>query len=104
MNKDKQKTEVIFRKFKGEILALFPHIIWDYSGDVTCYAHLGQHGSADYKYVISNSKPINKPEGRGLYSELESIGYNLKPVKRQNYNKYWENKYEFEGLIINKVL
>ena len=99
MEKDNHKTDVIFRKFKGEILALFPHITWNYSGDVTCYAHLGQHGSADYKYVIANSKPINNPESLDLYSELESIGYNLKPIKRQNYNKYWENRYELEGLV-----
>ena len=91
MNKDKYKTEVIFREFKGEILALFPYEMGNYSGDVTCYAHLGQHSSADYSYIIANSKPINKPESLGLYSELESIGYNLKPIKRQNYNKYLEN-------------
>ena len=98
MKKDNHKTDVIFRNFKGEILALFPHITWNYSGDVTCYAHIGQHGSADYKYVIANSKPINNPKSLDLYSELESIGYNLKPVKRQDLSKYLDELYRIREL------
>ena len=94
----KINKDVIFREFKGEILALFPHDIWNYEGDVTCYAHLGQHGSADYKHVISNSKPINNPQSLDLYSELESIGYNLKPVKRQNYSRYLDELYRTREL------
>ena len=83
------KTDVIFREFKGEILALFPYMIYNYKGDVTCYAHIGQHGSADYNYVISNSKCINEPYNLPLYSELENhVGYKLNVIKRINYNKY----------------
>ena len=100
MKKDIHKTDVIFREFKGEILALFPHIVQNYSGDVTCYAHLGQHSSADYKYIISNSKPINNPNNLNLFSELESRGYNLKIVKRQNYSKYLKNLKETLGDLI----
>ena len=88
MKKDKFKTDVIFRNFKGEIIALFPYLISNYNGDVTCYAHMGQHSSADYLHIISNSKPINNPKNLDLYKELSSIGYNLKVVKKQNYNKY----------------
>ena len=96
--KDNYKTEVIFRKFKGEILALFPYDICNYNGDITCYAHIGQHGSANYKYVISNSKPINKPKSLDLYSELINRGYNLKPVKRQNYSRYINELYKIKEL------
>tara|TARA_R100001594_G_C3849835_1_gene218165 strand:+ start:190 stop:489 length:300 start_codon:yes stop_codon:yes gene_type:complete len=90
MKKDKFKTHVIFRKFKNEILALFPYMICSYNGDVTCYAHLEQHSNADYNYIITNSKPINDPKNLNLYKELISIGYDLKTIKRQNYNKYIE--------------
>ena len=91
MKKDKFKTDVIFRKFKDEILALFPYMIADYNGNVTCYAHIGQHSSANYNYIITNSKPIHDPKNLNLYKELINIGYNLKIIKRQNYNKYLKN-------------
>ena len=90
--------DVIFREFKGEILALFPYDIGNYEGDVTCYAHIGQHGSTDYKYIISNSKPINNPKRLDLYYELENIGYNLKPIKRQNYSRYLDELYKTREL------
>ena len=80
------KTDVIFREFKGEILALFPYELWNYKGDVSCYAHIGQHGGADYNYIIQNSKCINEPHKLPLYLELERIGYNLNVIKRRNYN------------------
>ena len=87
MKKDKLKTDVIFRNFKGEILALFPYMVWNYDGDVTCYAHIGQHSSADYNYILTNSKPINNPKNLNLYKELIIIGYDLKIIKKRNYNK-----------------
>ena len=88
MKKDKFKSDVIFRHFRGDIIALFPHMPYNYDGDVTSYQHMGQHSNADYSWVIYNSKPIHNPENLDLYSELNSLGYNLNIGKKQNYSKY----------------
>jgi hypothetical protein len=89
MGKDDYVTEVIFRKEKdGDILALFPHEIDTLIGDIWCYAHVGQHSGADYDYCIQKSKPAKANEYQYLKEELESLGYNLKVIKRRNYNKY----------------
>lgn len=48
----------------------------------TCYAHLGQHGSADTGYA-AKLKPATPEQYAPLLRELESIGYeNLKPVRK----------------------
>lgn len=94
MKKDKLKTDVIFRiwnnkNFIGDhIIALFPHEVCDYKGNVTSYEHVGQHGGATYNHCIRLSKPAKQSEYNDLFEELESIGYNLNIIKRQNYNKY----------------
>ena len=62
MKKDKFKTDVIFRiwnnkKFAGDhILALFPHEVCDFNGNVTSYIHIGQHGGANYNHCVNASK------------------------------------------------
>ena len=81
--------DVIFRKWKdGSILALFPHCVDTYEGSVISYEHTGQHSSADYGHCIYNTKPAKEHEYKPLKAELESIGYNLNVIKRQNYNKF----------------
>lgn len=99
MKKDKHKTDVIFRKdttkeFKGDIFALFPHNVDTYKGDVTFYTHVGQHGSADYNHCINTSKLATEEEYKDLKCELESIGYNLNIVKKQNHKKYLKSYHE----------
>jgi len=91
--KDKHKTDIIFRcdksgDFKGIVFALFPHEVEDYNGNVTSYQHIGQHCAADYKGGINDSRPATEEESRDLKKELESIGYNINVVKKQNYDKY----------------
>jgi hypothetical protein len=76
------KTKVVFRKFKaGDILALFPN---DYEGNGfhLSYQHVGQHSAADYKAMISASKPAKPEEYADLLAELQSIGYDLKIVQK----------------------
>lgn len=70
-------TPVIFRQFKGgDILALFPADPADTAGQFcTCYAHIGQHSSADYNATIAQSKPAKPVEYADLKAELESVGY-----------------------------
>jgi len=89
MTKDTFKTDVIFRKEKdGEILALFPYSLWNFAGDVVCYAHLGQHGAADYNGCIRKSKPAKPEEYKDLLNELQGLGYNLRVIKKQSGRKY----------------
>lgn len=76
-----KNTKVIFRKYKtGEIIALFPQIITNRNEyTITCYGHNGQHGSADYNRIISDTVPATKEEYTELFRELETVGYkNLK--------------------------
>lgn len=76
-------TKVIFRKLDGEIIALFPELVGDYSPyTCTCYAHIGQHS-------IAIAEPLGIPatpaEYADLLAELESIGYDdLKVIRRFN--------------------
>jgi hypothetical protein len=93
MKKDDFITEVIFRKVKsgsdkGTIEAFFPYDIADHKGNITCYAHVGQHSGACWDYFLFRTIPANESEYNDLKSELESLGYNLKVVKKRNYRKY----------------
>lgn len=95
--KDINKTEVIFRRESdGQILAVFPYDISTHEGEITVYAHLGQHSQADYNYCVMNCKPAKESEYTPLFQELESIGYNLKTIKRRNYKKYLKALYEIQ--------
>lgn len=83
MDKDAEKTRVIFRKFKdGDILALFPEI--DEGGAcVESYQHVGQHSGADYNGCMRVTVPATPEEYKDLVVELECIGYNLLIRKRR---------------------
>ena len=90
---DANKTDVIFRvdtskEWKGTIFALFPHDVADKQGNVLTYQHVGQHSSGNYNHCIKTSKPAIDTEYQDLKQELESIGYNLNVIKKQNYQKY----------------
>lgn len=73
----RESVKVIFRKFKkdGDIIALFPHIEADNSGNCQSYQHIGQHGAADYNYCMKISNAATKEEYQALKTELEGIGY-----------------------------
>ena len=81
------KTKVVFRKYPdGEIIALFPGEKWnDTSEMVTSYQHIGQHGGADYKWVIYKTVKANPSEYYDLAKELEGLGYilDIRLAKRQ---------------------
>jgi len=88
MKKDNFKTEVIFRVDKEGVFALLPYDIARNDGAVTSYQHIGQHGAAWYGYCIDSSRPAKPEEYDPLFKEMESLGYNLKIVKRQNRKRY----------------
>jgi len=92
MEKDNFVTEVVFRKFKdGEVIALFPYNVETYNGDIVSFMHVGQHGCADYNHVVNKTKLIINPEEyKELKNELENIGYNLKVIRKRNYDKFFK--------------
>jgi len=83
------KTTVIFRKeSNGDIVAFFPYDIATHIGDITCYAHIGQHSAASLDYYLS-TKPASLLEAWNLFVELtNSVGYDLIIHTRINYRLY----------------
>ena len=77
-------TPVIFRMWpRGSVDALFPTIS-EGRGLIRVYAHVGQHGTADYNAVIGRTRPAKPAEYASLLRELKQIGYdNLKVVSRK---------------------
>ena len=87
MKRDKEKTTVIFRKWKGKaenIIALFPWVE-ESPGRCSSFEHVGQHGRADYCGVIRLTTPATPAEYADLKRELEQYyGYNLTIRKRRS--------------------
>ena len=68
---------VIFRVWgrDKEVMALFPAEPADYEGRYcSSYAHVGQHGSADYAGCVMRSRPATPEEYADLLAELKSYG------------------------------
>lgn len=78
MSKEQIRVKVIFRMFRGEVIALFPEVPGTRDSR-TCnsYMHAGQHSSADYDGVIESSRAAEKKEYAELAAELRGIGYVL---------------------------
>jgi hypothetical protein len=99
MKKDSYKTDVIFRvvSINGitEVTAFLPHEVDSFEGHVNCYAHCGQHGTADYHYCVSKSRLATKDEYKDLKKEMENLfGYNFRILKKQNRKKYLKSYYK----------
>lgn len=73
--------EIMFRRWlgdysKGHVIALFPNIITSYEGKaetVVSYEHVGQHGDANYDYVVSRTASAMPEEYAPLLAELKTI-------------------------------
>lgn len=94
-------TEVMFRfdntkDFKGTIFAIMPYFV-EGDGSVTIYQHVGQHSIGDYNYMINTSRPATEIESADLKAELINISYNVKIVKKRNYDKYLKEYYKARG-------
>ena len=99
MKAKRDTIDVMFRKYtdkSGEILAVFPYEMHDLLGRfVTCYAHIGQHGSAQMSHVLSKTRPAKPNEYAELHNELKGIYerplhkedavYTLRIIKRRSY-------------------
>ena len=81
-------TAVIYRTYPdGDVVALFAEIPSSCSNPhlISCYAHLGQHGQADYGLVVEQTRPATGEESEPLHRELERIGYEaLRPCQRRS--------------------
>lgn len=86
-------TPVMYRRSLkrdgGDVFALFPTIPADNYGEhCNFYAHIGQHGAADFTHAVHTSKPAttDDPHVRALHGELVSRGYDdLKVIRRAPY-------------------
>jgi hypothetical protein len=72
-------TAVVYRTYPedGDVIALFPEVPASVTNPhlVSCYAHFGQHGAADYNLVLTQTRPATAGEAEPLQRELERIGY-----------------------------
>ena len=78
-------TAVVFRKWRSAphtILVLFPEID-EGQGLCSSYDHIGQHAGANYLACVARTTPATPAEYADLKAELESIGYNLRVIKRR---------------------
>lgn len=87
---DTEVTPVLFRVHRAprthgaDVTAVFPCEPATYSGyAMTCYAHVGQHGSCDLGWY-NQTRPAKPEEYANLKRELESApyGYRLKVYRR----------------------
>lgn len=91
IERPKQLTEVIFRRFRAtkeskgtEIIALFPTLAADLNvNHCLSYMNCGQHGAASID-LISSTVPahIGDKEVNDLFLELTRAGYFLKVISR----------------------
>jgi hypothetical protein len=98
------KTQVMFRiDGDGEVLAVFPHEVADFQGNVTCYAKIGQHHACNYGYILEDTKPAKEGEYSELFTELVKRGYDLELVKKRNYERYLKNYYGLHNIKKSKA-
>ena len=90
MERDIEKTVVVFRKFlDGDVIAIFPEMQANEKPcDCGSYMHIGQHGAVSYLFTRA-SKPASPEEYADLKVELESIGYNL-DIKKKITKRWYE--------------
>lgn len=80
-------TSVLFKVEGSEVCAVMPYEIFDRQGNMTNYAHVGQHSACSPDYV-NKLKNATESEYAVLKSELETAGYKINVIKRITYDKY----------------
>lgn len=98
IKKQKDDKDAIFfvkdpNEYTGEdeITAVFPNDIADSEGNVTVYAHMGQHSAGDLDYMLSLPE-ANPEEYSDLLQELNNIGYtNLNIISKDEVSKVDES-------------
>ena len=83
MSETEETTDVIFRHWEGDVVALFPKEPVDkYGHHCLSYQHVGQHGSCNPGGIIRRSRPATPEEYADLKTELEGLTYRLRVVQR----------------------
>lgn len=59
-------------EFAGDVTAIFPTLQGTNAHDVSCYAHIGQHGTASLEWY-KTQRHCNRAERNALYHELRGI-------------------------------
>lgn len=79
---DDENIDVVFRVWKDseDVIALFKNVPETKPGTVLSYEHVGQHGAADYKGVLKDTRKAKPAEFAPLKKELEQIGYTVTVV------------------------
>jgi hypothetical protein len=88
--RDREPVTVIFRAersgaHKGEVTAVFPYVE-GCPGYMTCYAHVGQHGSCGMLWYWQ-TRPATPAEYTSLLAELRRIGYAPRVARRINHKR-----------------
>jgi len=79
-------TDVVFLREQDNdnIFAIFPALAACVSRTdlMTCYAHIGQHGSASFDYCYGCDEVTDPAEYAGLFDELQRRGYELYVISK----------------------
>ena len=67
-----ETLDVVFRKHMGEITAVFPSECGGDAYDMTCYVHVGQHGTCDQGWY-NKTRRAKPDEYADLLAELRQI-------------------------------
>lgn len=89
MTEERTKVKVVFRVIEGEVVAVMPEMPGTSEYDCTSYAHVGQHGAASLD-LLRSGRPARPDEYASLLRELDSIGYDVRVVKRVNHSAAME--------------
>ena len=65
-----------------ELTAVLIDEPWNRQLDITCYAHIGQHGKCSIDLLYKDTKPAKPSQYKALKNELKALGYKLKVLKR----------------------
>lgn len=99
MKSRENKTDVIFRvDADGEPLAIFPYDIAGTNGNMTCYAHYGQHSSCAPSYM-RRLKRAESSAFDALRKELAALGYDLREINRVNGKRYSDSLRAVRDLV-----
>ena len=81
-------TDTVFLRDRNDhvIFAVFPRLAATVGREdtMTCYSHVGQHGSATLDYCDSCAEVIDPAEYAELAAELGRVGYNVRVVQKDS--------------------
>jgi len=85
----------VFRTWdNGSTVALFPTNKTGSQNHVASFTNFGKHDDADYKHIISTTRPATQKETKKMLRELQKVGYgNIRVNKKRDHR--WKSKDSF---------